>query len=79
MSELSGQRREQRRRRRELDVAALEMQAGDGVIQLVTVPAVASGDGNFERTLQHDDAEHRTRRKGDRHLLCGPVRHCPPA
>ncbi len=55
--ELPGQRREQRRHRRELDVAALEMQAGDGVVQLVAVPAVSSGDGKLESAFQRDDDE----------------------
>ena len=45
--QLSGQRREQRRHRRKLDVPALEMQPGDGVIQLVAVPAVPPGDGKL--------------------------------
>ena len=52
--QLSGQRREQRRHRRELDVAALEMQAGDGVVQLVAVPrakaassAVTGGNSTY--------------------------------
>ena len=73
--QLSGQRREQRRHRRELDVAALQMQAGDGVVQLVAVPAVASGDGELERALQRDDCEDRAGRECDRALLCGPERH----
>jgi pyridoxine 5'-phosphate synthase PdxJ len=41
--QLTSQRREQRRHRRKLDVAALEMQPGDGVVQLIPVPAVPSG------------------------------------
>jgi hypothetical protein len=70
---------EQRRRRRELDVAALEMQAGDSVVKLVTVPAVASGDCELQRALQRDDDEDRPGREGRRRLLCGPERHGPPA
>ena len=69
--QLAGQRREQRRHRRELDVAALQVQAGDGVVQLVAVPAVASGDGKLQRALQRDDDEHRAGRERDRRLLCG--------
>jgi hypothetical protein len=49
--QLSVKRRKQRRHRREFDVAALEMLAGDGVIQLVTMPAISSGDGEFRRAL----------------------------
>ena len=64
--QLAGERREQRRHRRELDVAALQMQAGDGVVQLVAVPAVPSGDGELERALQRDDGEHRAGRERDR-------------
>ena len=71
----SRQRREQRRHRRELDVAALQMQAGDGVIQLVAMPAVPSGDGELQRALQRDDEEHGSGREGDRAFLCARVRH----
>ncbi len=53
--QLSGERRKQRRHRRELDVAALKVQAGDRVVQLVAVPAVPSGDGELQRALQRDD------------------------
>ena len=77
--QLSGERREQRRHRRELDIAALEMQAGDGVVQLVAVPAVSSGDGELQRALQRDDDEHGPGRERDRRLHCGPVRHGPPS
>ena len=73
--QLSGQRREQRRHRRELDIAALEMQPGDGVIQLVAVPAVSSGDGELQRALQRDDDEDGPGREDDRALLCAPLRH----
>jgi hypothetical protein len=51
------------------------MQAGDGVIQLVSVPAVTSGDGELQRALQCDDEEDGPSREDDRALLCAPVRH----
>ena len=75
--QLSGQRREQRRRRRELDVAALKMQPGDGVVQLIAMPAVPSGHREFQRALQRDNDEDRPRREDDRALLCAPLRHGP--
>jgi hypothetical protein len=53
------------------------MQAGDGVIPLVAVPPVPSGDGKLQRTLQRNDDEDRHSREHDRRLLCGPVRHDP--
>ena len=77
--QLSGQRREQRRHRRELDIAALEMQAGDGVVQLVAVPAVPSGDGELQRALQRDDDEDGPSREGDRARLCAPRAPRPPS
>jgi hypothetical protein len=75
--QLSGQRREERRDRRELDITALEMQAGDGVIQLVAVPAVTSGDCQLQRALQRDNDENGPSREDDRALLCAPLRHGP--
>ena len=75
--QLAGQRREQRRHRRELDIAALQVQAGDGVVELVAVPAVASGDGELQRALQRDDGEHGAGRECDRRPLYGPERHGP--
>ena len=75
----SGQRRKQRRHRWELDIAALKMQAGDGVIQLVAMPAVTSGDRELQRALQRDDEEHGSGREDDRAVLCPRVRHSPPS
>ncbi len=73
--QLPGKRGNQRRHGRELDVAALQVPAGDGVVQLVAVPPVSSRDGKLERALQCDDHHHRHGRKRDGHLLCGPVCH----
>jgi hypothetical protein len=55
------------------------MQAGDRVIQLVAMPAVTSGDGELQRTLQRNDEQDGPSREDDRALLCGPVRHGPQA
>jgi hypothetical protein len=73
--QVAGKCRKQRRQRRELDVAALQMQACDGVVQLVAMPAVASRDGELQRALQRDDGEHRAGCECDRRLRCGPERH----
>jgi hypothetical protein len=67
------ERSEQRRHRRELDIAALEMQAGDGVIKLVAVPAVSSGDGKLQRGLQRNDDEYGPDGERDGRFHCGPV------
>ena len=73
--QLAGQRREQCRHRRKLDVSTLQMQAGDGVVQLVTVPAVPAGNGELERTLHRHDDEHRTGRECHRRPRRGPGCH----
>ncbi len=54
---------DQRRHGRELDVAALEMAAGDGVVERVAVPAVPVGERKLERGLQQDDDRHRPKRE----------------
>jgi hypothetical protein len=76
---IARKRREQRCRRRELDVAAQQMQACDGVVQLIAVPAVTSRDRELQRALQRDDREHRAGREGGRRLRCGLERHGPPS
>ena len=73
--QLSGQRREQRRHGWKLDVPALKMQPGNGVIQLIAVPAVSPGDGKLQRALQRDDDENRPDRKRYDRFRCGTCRH----
>ncbi len=55
------------------------MQAGDRVVELVAVPAVASGDGQLEHAFQPDNDQHRPGRECDRRLQCGSLRHGPPS
>jgi hypothetical protein len=45
------------------------MHTGDGVVQLVAVPAVPSGDRELQSALQRDDDKHRPGRERDRGLL----------
>ncbi len=76
--QLSRQRREQRRHRRKLDIPALKMQPGDGVIQLIPVPAVPRGDSKLQRALQRDDDENRPDCKRSDRLQRTPV-STPPS
>jgi hypothetical protein len=57
------QRRQPRRHRRELDIAALQVAAGDRVIQLVALPAVPASDREMERALGGHHDQHRPDRQ----------------
>ena len=59
----SGQRRDQKPDRRELDVSALEVQTRHGVVERVSMPAVASRERQLQARLDGSDRKHRGHRK----------------
>jgi hypothetical protein len=58
-----GKRRQPRRHRRELDIAALQVAAGDRVIQLVALPAVPASHREMERAFRSHHDQHRPDRQ----------------